>query len=150
MLWYTVYKEVPMLSVRDILPLYEMGRGKIKIAVDENIKGVIPHLEEKGYNVFTPEEGLNDDKIHKWLQEENVKAFFTKNWRHFEDFDDRNYILYSVKINRPDYIMVDVIECVMMKDFKMTYKLKKSKPTYHLNSLRVLSNHSLKKIGCKM
>ncbi len=125
-----------------IQALDELARGKIKIAVDENISGVATLLRNKGYKVLVPKAGTPDDKIHEWLNDENVKAFFTKNGHHFKEFFNRTYVLYWLDLSRPKHILADLIECVMMKDFRDKGKAGAT--------LRILNNPEIKRIGCKM
>lgn len=140
-------KRIRSLKVVSDRKLEALSRHKIKIAVDENIYTVGELLEEKGYNVFFPVSGISDKLIHDWLEENNVKAFFTKNYRDFEDFDIRSYVLYGLKLNRPDDIMTNLIECVMMKDFNG--RLNSVKGNFGKPFVR-LSNSFVKIIGCKM
>lgn len=122
--------------------LDELARGKIKIAVDENVAGVAPLLRSKGYKVLAPKSGMQDERIHDWLNDENVKAFFTKNGDDFKILVPRKYVLYSLELNRPDSIMANLIECLMMKDYHKSIKTN--------GKFIVINNQTLKVIGGKM
>ncbi|MBF0474174.1 MAG: hypothetical protein HQK91_13900 [Nitrospirae bacterium] len=128
--------------------LNEMARGKIKIAIDENIEGTVNYLIEKGFSVLKPEKGWKDKKVHNWLEENNIKVFFTKNWEDFKKFQ-KEYVLYGIRINRPNYILADAIECIMRKKFNEHYELyvQREKGKY---LAVVLDDLGLKIFGCKM
>lgn len=68
-----------------------MSRGKIKIAVDENISALVPLLEKKGLTVLTPDKGMTDKQVCIWLNQQNVKAFFTC------DYDDFSRLKLELK-----------------------------------------------------
>lgn len=74
------------------------SKGKLRIGIDQNIKGIIPDLQNKGYtNIYTPIEGTDDPIINRELNDKNIKFFFTENDRHFQRFSNRHYALVSVK-----------------------------------------------------
>jgi len=120
-----------------------MSKHKIKIGIDENINGVVELLKEKGYNAITFKKGTPDKEIHNYMNENNVKAFFTKNFIDFIDFSPKKYVTFGIKINRPNYLMADIIEWIMLNDYSK-YKTKKD-----IDVIRIISNETLRQLGCK-
>jgi len=118
-----------------------MSKHKIKIGIDENINGVVELLREKGYNAITFKKGTSDKTIHNYLNENNVKYFFTKNYKDFKDFSHK-YALIGIQFNRPNNLLADIIEW-----FIMEYK---NLPEEKIPFKRInLTNKDLKELGCK-
>ena len=103
--------------------LTEMSRGKIKISVDKNIDKVGEELRLLGYKVIDDySQDISDELINKWLNKNNIKAFFTKNYKHFVKFDyNRNYVLYGISSELSDKTekeLAKIIEFIMMHHYK--------------------------------
>jgi len=126
-------------TIKKELELQEMSKHKIKICIDENIKGNIETLlENKGYNVVKYKKGLSDSELNSLLNKNNVKFFFTYNYKDFINFN-RNYVLFGFTINRPNDILSDIIEWLIM-NFNKQEKL---------GYFNIITNELLKNIGCK-
>ena len=96
----------------------EMSRGKIKICVDENLLAVKEELIKLGYKVVEFDPGIPDEKINDWLNRNNVKIFFTKNYRHFKKFKGhRDYITYGV----PEDVDKDAKDCAKVFEYVMMH-----------------------------
>lgn len=103
--------------------LAEMSRGKIKISVDKNINKVGEELRLFGYKVIDDfPQDMSDESVNKWLNKNNIKAFFTKNYKHFIQFDyNRNYVLYGISSelsNKTEKELARIIEFIMMHHYK--------------------------------
>jgi hypothetical protein len=107
----------------------ESSKGKIKIAVDENINGLVPLLKENGYNVLSPEKGMTDSQVCKWLHSNNVKAFFTCNYIHFtkKDCTIQSCIIFGLQGWDLEFT-AELIEKVMQNSFSDIVQAKISMP----------------------
>ena len=78
-----------------------MAKHKKKICIDENLSGVIEPMKKIGYNVFEFEKGMEDEDLHRLMNKENVKFFFTS------DYDDFKKFKYP-KFPNPRYEMFEI------------------------------------------
>ncbi len=113
----------------------------IKIAIDNSIADCYEYLRAKNRHVDLVDLTSAQD-IHNLLHDNNINAFFTKNYDPFMDFY-RNYFLYGLQLDRPADIMADVMECLIEKSYKAKF-VHKVKPFYLINDAILYD------MGCNM
>ena len=94
--------------------LKEMSRGKLKIAVDENIISIGNLLKERGYKIYFPTPGTPDPKVHKWLTENSYRIFITRNWNDFKGFPNKKYHTIEIKTREDDLTVARKIEKIFL------------------------------------
>ena len=93
--------KIPLNSEEKRQASLAMSKGKIKIGLDEQIEGTARFVSSLGYShIYIPVKGTTDRQIHRELNAQNVKFFFTENNVDFLPFKDRRYMLVGVKYLR--------------------------------------------------
>jgi len=149
--------KIPIKKIKKVnVEMDSMAKGKKKIAVDENMEDVIPYLRAMGYNkIFKVEKGWRDkEDIHPWLNENNIKMFFTKNVgrrnKNIGDFtrlEGKQYIVYYIMLNVPSYRMAEYIDCLIRKTNKDLLKF--TNPNHPIDPpVYRFTNDKLKLLKC--
>lgn len=135
-----MYIKIP---IKEVIKLEAFAKGKHKICIDENLSGLVPLLNSKGYSTFSFPKGMSDEAIHKELNKKNVRIFLTLNHKDFS-FQNRKYSLVGIQKslvdNNPLVKLAAAIECWFLI---MRATLIKQKGMYV-----ILTSEVLRSAGC--